>query len=169
MKTESYPSKISFRPIKKTDEDLSLLFEIYASTREEEMGLTGWSKEEIDNFLKMQFDLQHKQYMNSYKNATFEIIVYHGIPAGRLYIDRRKDDIRIIDIALLRKYRKLGIGSTIMNSLISEADEKHQKLSLHVEHNNPAMGLYEKLGFIKVDTTGVYFFMERKPRQPSIP
>jgi len=34
-------------------------------------------------------------------------------------------------------------------------------LSLHVEENNPAMGLYERLGFKKGALTGVYYFMER--------
>lgn len=157
-------SLISFRPIKKTQEDLELLFIIYASTREEEMALSGWSKEAIENFLRMQFGLQHKQYMDNYKKATFEIVVYDRIPVGRLYVDRREKDIRIIDIALLPKFRRRGIGSNIMTDLISEADQKQKTLSLHVEHNNPALTLYERLGFIKGDITGIYFFMERKPQ-----
>lgn len=164
MKEPFNSSLISFRPIKKTQEDLELLFEIYASTREEEMALSGWGKEEIENFLRMQFGLQHKQYMDSYKKAAFEIVVYDGIPAGRLYVDRREEDIRIIDIALLPKFRRRGIGSSIMRNLICEADQKQATLSLHVEHNNPAMALYEKLGFKKGDITGIYFFMERKPQ-----
>lgn len=169
MKTKLDVSLIDFRPIKKTQEDLELLFEIYASTRNEEMALTGWSKQEIETFLRMQFELQHKQYLKNYKDAAFEIILYEKTPAGRLYVDRRKDDIRIIDIALLPRFRRHGIGSKIMKELITEADKKQRNISLHVERNNPALNLYETLGFKKVDTTGVYYFMERQPQKRQAP
>lgn len=159
-------SLISFRPIADTDEDLEFLYKMYASTRAEEMAMTTWSEQQKEEFLRMQFNLQHRQYMQNYKNATFEIILYNNKPAGRLYVDRRKDEIRIIDIALLPEYRRQGIGSKIMKDLIAEADKKSLPLSLHMEHNNAAMGLYERLGFKIKGDTGVYFFMERPPSPP---
>lgn len=154
---------ITFRPIRENEEDLEFLYKVYASTRAEEMAMTGWSAKETENFLRMQFDLQHKQYMQNYKKAAFDIILYHKRPVGRLYVDRRKDDIRIVDIALLTEFRRQKIGSKIMKELMAEADEKNVTLSLHVEHNNPAMGLYESLGFVKKELKGIYFFMERPP------
>jgi len=156
-------SLISFRPIADTDEDLEFLYKLYASTRAEEMAITGWNEEQKEEFLRMQFNLQHKQYMQSYKNATFEIILYNKAPAGRLYVDRRKDEMRIIDIALLPEFRRQGIGSKIMKDLIADADKKNLPLSLHMEHNNPAVSLYQRLGFEIKGDTGVYFFMERPP------
>lgn len=154
---------ITFHPIRKNKEDLEFLYKVYASTRAEEIAMTGWSKREAENFLHMQFDLQHKQYMQNYKKADFDIIHYHKMPVGRLYVDRRKNDIRIVDIALLTEYRRQKIGSKIMKELMAEADEKNITLSLHVEHNNPAMGLYENLGFEKKELVGIYFFMVRPP------
>jgi ribosomal protein S18 acetylase RimI-like enzyme len=154
-------ASITFRPIRENQEDVGFLFKVYASTRAEEMAMSGWNEKEIENFLHMQFNLQHTQYRQNYKNAAFDIIFYQEKPVGRLYVDRRADDIRIVDIALLPEYRRQGIGSKIMKELIGEADEKKVKLSLHVEHFNPAMALYERLGFEKKGDTGVYFFMER--------
>lgn len=162
-KNKKNVDSIGFRRIRETAEDLEFLFRVYASSREEEMALTGWTDQQKEEFLRMQFDLQHKQYMQNYKNASFEIILYCGVPAGRLYVDRRKDDIRIVDIALLTEFRRRGIGSEIMSGLAAEADRKKLSLSLHVEHNNPALGLYERMGFKKEGDTGVYFFMERPP------
>jgi ribosomal protein S18 acetylase RimI-like enzyme len=153
---------IDFRPI--TDKDLDFLSKVYADTRADEMAVSGWEQEKIDEFLKMQFNIQHKQWMENYKGAQFDIILYNKAPAGRLYVLRKEDDIRIIDIALFRQFQRQGIGSKIMNDLITEADEKQVKLSLHVEHNNPAMGLYERLGFKKGELIGVYYFMERPPK-----
>jgi len=163
MDKKADASLISFRPIKETAEDLEFLYLVYASTRAEEMAMAGWSEKEVEDFLRMQFDLQHRQYMRNYKNARFEVILYDKIPVGRLYVDRRDNDIRIIDIALLPEFRRQGIGSTIMKNLVYEADEKQVTLSLHVEYNNPAMGLYERLGFKKGELSGIYYYMERLP------
>ncbi len=163
MNKEKNLELIDFRPI--TDKDKPFLAEVYEASRAEEMSMTGWPPEEIKKFLQNQFNLQHVQYMENYKNAQFDIILYNRVPAGRLYVHRKKDDIRIVDIALLPRFRRQGIGSKIMTDLVAEADEKQLPLSLHVECNNPAMGLYERLGFEKGELKGVYYFMERKPNK----
>lgn len=153
---------IEFRSI--TEHDIEFLYKVYASTRADEMTLTGWNEKEIEDFLRMQFKLQHVQYMENYKNGgTFEIILVNSAPAGRLYVQRKKNDIRIVDIALLPEFRGKGAGSWIMNELMTEADRENLPLSLHVEQFNPALGLYERLGFEKKDLIGIYFFMERPP------
>lgn len=150
---------IDFRPI--ADDDMELLYRIYADTRYDDIVQSGWTIEEIDRFLREQFQLQHIQYAANYKDAQFDIIHYQNKPAGRLYVHRKEDDIRIIDIALLREFRRKGIGSRIMKALMKESDEKNLPLSLHVEQDNPAMGLYERLGFKKGHLIGIYYFMER--------
>lgn len=155
------PGSIVFRPI--TDEDVEFLYRVYASTREEEMAMTGWSKGQIEEFLRMQFTLQHTQYLRDYKNASFEIILLDKVPIGRLYVDRRKNEIRILDIAFLPEFRGQGIGSKILKELISEAEEKKLPLNFHMACNNPAQRLYERLGFEKKELRGMHYFMERLP------
>lgn len=152
---------ITFRPI--NNEDVEFLYRVYASTREEEMAMTGWSEPQIEEFLQMQFTLQHTQYLQEYKNASFEIILLDKVPIGRLYVDRRKQEIRILDIAFFPEFRGRGIGSQILKELISEADKKKLPLNCHVEHNNPAQKLYERLGFEKKELRGMHYFMERLP------
>ncbi len=153
--------KITYRPIHESD--IEFLHKVYASTREAELALTDWSEQQKEDFTRMQFDLQHKQWMQNYKNASFDIIYLKEIPIGRLYVDRREDQIRIIDIALLPDFRRKGIGSEIMQSLIDEAEQRGCPLSLHVEANNPALGLYKKLGFRAVEDKGVYHLLEYLP------
>lgn len=55
----------------------------------------------------------------------------------------------------------------LMQELIDEAREKGAIVSIHVEYNNPAMHLYERLGFQKKDTYGVYHLMEWRPDDSS--
>ena len=83
-----------------------------------------------------------------------------GQPAGRLYVARGSDEIRIVDIALLPESCNRGIGTTLLRGLQSEAAAAGKPLRIHVERFNPALRLYERLGFRQIDDRGVYLFME---------
>jgi ribosomal protein S18 acetylase RimI-like enzyme len=144
-------------------EDRDLLLRVYASTREEELRLVDWSDEQKDAFLRMQFEAQDAYYREHYDPATFDVIEVDGEPAGRLYVARWEDEIRIIDIALLPDYRGRGIGTALLRALLDEAAEAGKRLSIHVELNNPARRLYERLGFAPVEERGVYVLMEAAP------
>ncbi|MEN8115917.1 MAG: GNAT family N-acetyltransferase [Bacteroidota bacterium] len=153
--------KINYRAIEKSD--FPFLKKVYRSTREEELETTGWSDEEKEKFIEFQFNAQHTHYSNAYKDAGFFIIQFNKTDVGRLYLWRTEKQIRIMDIALLPEYRNKSIGTQILKELIAESEETGKKLNIHVEYYNPALKLYERLGFKKTDDTGVYFFMERLP------
>ncbi len=151
-------NKIKLRPIKPEDEEF--LYQVYASTREEEMALGNWTKEQFEDFLRMQFNAQHKYYQENYTGSQFDIILKDKTSVGRLYVARWEKEIRIIDIALLTEYRRQGIGSMLLKDLMAEAAKDDKPVSIHVEHLNPTLRLYKKLGFRQIDDTGVYFLME---------
>jgi ribosomal protein S18 acetylase RimI-like enzyme len=149
--------KLSLRPI--TDDDLPFLNQLYHTTRDYEMDLLDWSEEQKEAFLTMQFEAQHQHYQVYYPDASFDIIELDGKPIGRLYLDLRQDEHRIVDIALLPKYRRIGIGTHFLKSVMDKAAEQRLPVTIHVEHNNPAMGLYLRHGFQKIDTNGIYHLM----------
>lgn len=143
--------------------DTPFLEKLYASTREEEMKMVPWTEKEKDDFLAFQFNAQHTYYQEQFKGADFNLVIHDRKPVGRLYTEKRKDEVRIIDIALLPAHRGKGIGGSLMDSVLAEAREANLPVRIHVEHNNPAMHLYDRLGFKKTGDTGVYFLMEWKP------
>ena len=67
---------------------------------------------------------------------------------------------RIVDIALLPAHQRKGIGGKIMLDQLDEAAAAGKRVSIHVEHDNPAMHLYERLGFKRIEDVGIYFLME---------
>jgi ribosomal protein S18 acetylase RimI-like enzyme len=89
-----------------------------------------------------------------------DVVVVDGEPAGRLLVDRWDREIRIVDISLLPAFRGRGIGSALLQELMAEAAESERSLSIHVERNNPALRLYERLGFEPAGDEGVYLRME---------
>ncbi|HYP41543.1 MAG TPA: GNAT family N-acetyltransferase [Chloroflexia bacterium] len=154
-------TEITFRPI--TSDDEALLYRIYASTREDEMALVDWDEAQKAAFLIMQFTAQHRYYQEHYPDAAFEVILLNGQPAGRLYVDQWPEEVRIVDITLLPEYRNAGIGTTLLKGILEEAAQAGKRVSIHVERFNPAMRLYERLGFSTVGEHGVYYLMEWLP------
>ena len=146
------------RPIAPSDE--AFLRAVYSSTREQELAIVPWDDAQKTAFLRMQFDAQHAYYQEQYAGASFDVILIDGQPAGRLYVERAAEEFRIIDIALLPEYCNRGIGTTLLRELHSEAAAEGKPLRIHVERFNPALRLYERLGFSQVEDKGVYLFME---------
>jgi ribosomal protein S18 acetylase RimI-like enzyme len=144
-----------------TADDTDFLYQVYASTRCEEMARTGWDEGTIEQFLHFQFNLQHIQYHKNYPTASYYIIYIGDNRAGRLYVNRTSDEIRIIDISLLPEFRGKGLGTNILNDLITEAEVAGLSLRLSVMFNNPARYLYEQLGFSIIGEAGLYMAMER--------
>ena len=158
-----YPvtGKISFRPIR--DEDRAFLLLVYSSTRAEELAQVDWDPPRKETFLTMQFDAQHRYYQEQFPDAEYLIIEVAGRPIGRLYVHRRPDEIRLIDIALLPENRGGGIGTALLTDLLGEARRAGKPVRIHVERFNPALRLYERLGFVRVEEQGVYWLMEWRP------
>jgi ribosomal protein S18 acetylase RimI-like enzyme len=152
---------IACRPA--TDADLPILAETFFSTRIEEVAQTGWPIEAQRAFLSQQFDAQHRHYRTHYPDAEWLVLERDGVAIGRLYLDTRQDDLHLIDIALLAQARGSGIGGALLEDLIDFAEATGRSVSIFVERMNPAMRLYERLGFVKISEEGVYDLMERPP------
>ena len=144
-------------------DDAEFLYRVYAHTRYEELAAARWPAEQVEAFLRMQFQAQDAHYRQHYPAGAFDVILVKGVPAGRLYVDRWPDQIRVIDISLLPDFRGAGVGTVLFHRLMSEAAASGRRVSIHVESFNPARRLYERLGFVKIDSTGIYDLMEWTP------
>ena|SRR5687768_543815 len=146
-----------------TEEDNDFLLSVYASTRADEMTRVDWNTEQKEAFLRMQFNAQSQFYTENYPGATFQVITLNDQPVGRLYIHRRENEIRIMDIALLPGYRNLGIGSALLLDILEQGKNLNLPVTIHVEQFNPALRLYKRMGFRQKEDKGVYLLMEWSP------
>ncbi len=150
---------ITLRPV--TAQDEAFLYGVYASTRQEELAGVDWTEEQKAAFLHQQFSAQDRHYRENYTGAAYDVIEVDGRPAGRLYVARWDDEIRIMDIALLPEFRGRGLGTVLLRQLLAEAESAGKRVSAHVEKWNPARCLYDRLGFQEIADRGVYVLMER--------
>jgi ribosomal protein S18 acetylase RimI-like enzyme len=143
-----------------TAEDRDFFATVYASTRTEELALTGWTDTQKAEFCQMQFTAQDSHYRQHYPTAEYAVIQHADGAVGRLYLDRWPKEIRIMDIAILPAHRGRGIASHLLKTLQHEAAASDCCLSIHVERFNPALRLYERHGFQLREDKGVYLLLE---------
>ncbi|HEV2757228.1 MAG TPA: GNAT family N-acetyltransferase [Actinomycetota bacterium] len=152
---------VELRPAEPADEPF--LRDVYASARADELERVPWSDEQKRAFTDQQFTAQDSYYREHYEGATYDVILVDGERAGRLYVARWPEEIRIMDITILPEFRGAGAGTRLLEELQAEARTGGKSLSIHVEGFNPAMRLYERLGFRPVEERGAYVFMEWRP------
>ncbi len=97
-----------------SEQDDAFLFQVYASTRADEMALVNWTAEQKTAFLQMQFNAQRQHYRTYYPAATYQVIAREDVPIGRLIVNRSPDEILLMDIALLPEQRNAGIGTALI-------------------------------------------------------
>jgi ribosomal protein S18 acetylase RimI-like enzyme len=148
---------VSLRPI--NDADLEFLYRVYASTRADEMALTNWESAQVEAFLRVQFFAQHEHYQTRLPPSEFLLIELDGEPIGRIYLGDWDGELRIIDVALLPEHRSQGIGTHLIRQVMQRAAALSKPVTLHVEPYNPALRLYEHLGFTVVEQRGINLFM----------
>ncbi len=159
---------ITLRPIRADDE--ALLRAVYASYRAPEMAAAAvdWTEAQRAAFLRMQFDAQHRAYQQEFSGADFLVIQAGERPIGRLYVDRREDEIRIIDIALLPGERT-GIGTRLIKQIFAEGAQTGKPVRGQVEWWNPAIRLFQRIGFRITGHTGLHYQVEWTPPEPPRP
>ncbi len=146
-----------------TAEDQLFLLEVYASTRAQEMALVPWSDEQREAFVRSQFEAQHSYYQAQFPDASYQVIMVDGGRAGRVYVLRESEAIRILDITLLPQHRNLGIGTSLIREILAEGDQAGKPVNIWVENFNPSLELFERLGFVRVQEDGFNCLMEYRP------
>src|SRR5947209_4290613 len=152
---------INLRPVGPEDE--AFLYEVYRSTRAEELAAWGWDAAQQEFFLKMQLRARDQSHLMYYTGITDSIILFDNTRAGRIITSRTDEEIRLVDISLLPGYRGAGIGTSLLKDLFAEADRTERVVRLQVEKTNAeARRLYERMGFQVTSENQTHFQMERR-------
>jgi ribosomal protein S18 acetylase RimI-like enzyme len=154
--------KITFTPV--ANDNIDIAVKAYGSTRELELAVVPWTDEQKMAFIRMQFNAQQADYQSRFPQATHLIIQADAHPAGRIYLARLADSIRILDLTILPEHRNAGLGTQILKDLMEEANVAGKAVRIYVENFNPSLRLFERLGFSPVEELGVHLLMEWRQR-----
>lgn len=147
-------SSATLRPA--TQADTEFLHAVYASGRAEELAPVPWTQQQKADFLRSQSEAQLAYYAEHYRAAEYSIVVVDGTDVGRIMVEHRDEDLRLMDMGLLPAYRDCGIGTQLVGAVVTRAEEAGLPVVLHVESFNPAKRLYERFGFVDDGEVGAY-------------
>ena len=154
--------RLDLRPVRPSDN--KFLLALYESTRAQELAQVPWSDVQKRMFLNGQFEAQRTDYTTRFPNAEHSIVVVVDEPIGRVWIDRRAQEIRLLDIAILPRWQNVGIGRTLLEQLQQQAAEADRPLrhSVHVT-NQDALRFYQRLDFVVIEDFETHVLMEWRP------
>lgn len=160
MTYKTAPS-IELRPATQADQPFLLL--LYLSTRGAQFRLHGCDPNTEALLLELQFKAQQTDYRLQHPEAEITIIVEQDRPIGRLCVDYRMSEVRVVDLSLLPEYRGRGIGRGLLRGLQAHGQRLDLPVRLRVLLGNPAQRLCQRCDFVMQGLDGLYAAMEWHP------
>lgn len=129
--------------------DADFLCRLYVEGRVDEGRRAGVPDAVWRPLLAQQFSWREHQYREAHPDADDCLLLDTGGGAmGRMWVDRSDPGRwRVVDLALLPSLTRQGVGSALLRSLQREAAAQGAAIELQVANGNPAIRLYERLGF----------------------
>lgn len=97
-----------------------------------------------------------------WRGSLFKIAECNGVITGYVIADVENSFCHVVSIAVRRAYRRIGIGSMLLNHVLAECKKLGAKRAyLEVAINNqPALGMYFKAGFQVIGVIKNYYGIE---------
>lgn len=152
---------ITYHPAR--EGDTGFIFEVFRSNYEHMLPYLPLEEDQLEAFLYQQFQAQSADYRTRFPGASHWLIRANRQLVGRIYIDRREAEIRILDITIHPRFRNQGIGTYVLIELIQESIERQKPIRIMIEHHNRSIQLFERLGFSIVENDGMFFVLEKQP------
>ncbi len=139
------PGGLSLRPTRASDN--GFLESLHSATRDD-LRLVDAENDFIEDLIDMQFRAKTEGYGDMFPNAMYFIIENQGESIGRVVLDFGHNEIRVIDLALIRLARGKGFGAKTLQAVQLVAAKIMAPVALTVvSYNLQAKMLYLNLGF----------------------
>ena len=117
--------------------------------------------DDIIKELNLDMDAQVAGLRQRWDVEQVRIITLEGTDIGWLQSFVQDDALFLGQLFVDGAWRRQGIGTDVVKSLIEEAARAGHALTLGVVKTNPALRLYERLGFCTTHEDACKFYMRR--------
>ena len=115
--------------------------------------LFGWDQRRQEESFAEWFDLEQAS-----------IIMADGRDVGWMQTRANEGEVFLGSLYVIPEMQRRGIGTHVLRELIAQSKRSSQPLTLAVMKNNPAIHLYERLGFRLTHEDRYKFYMRVDPR-----
>lgn len=112
-------------------------------------------------------DAQREFYAQEWQTLIPDVILYNKKPIGTICVWNDDESLHIERFYILPEYQNKGIGSHLVKTVLDKADKEGLTARLHVLKINPAISLYQRLGYQVTGEDEILYRMERKPESKS--
>lgn len=123
--------------------------------------------ENIIRELNLSMEAQVAGFRQRWDVTQVKIVTLDGTDIGWLQSFVREDALFLAQLFVDHAWRGQGIGTAIVEALIEEAGRAGRALTLGVVKTNPALRLYQRLGFRTTHEDERKFYMRRDSGVPS--
>ena len=113
--------------------------------------------------LRLHRPSQEASFKEQWKATQVRIITLDRSDTGWLQSSIEDDALFIAQLFIDVPFQRRGIGTEVMHRLIGEANRANLAVRLNVVKINPAVQLYQRLGFRVVREDDRKFYMRRDP------
>jgi len=106
---------------------------------------------------------QEATFRQQWDLTQVRIISLDGSDVGWIQTMTQDDELFVAQMFVDRPFQRRGVGTEVMKRLIGEAALINQTMRLNVVKINPAVWLYERLGFRVINEDDRKFYMKRDP------
>jgi GNAT superfamily N-acetyltransferase len=128
---------------------------LYVTSREDLYGISS-DPAVVMQVIQMQQQVQTAGIREVYPRAQLLLLEREGEPIGRVVVDVGRNDIRLVDIAIVPRHRRHGAARAVLHTL--QAAAQAQGLAMTVaaaKFNEAARQLYGRMGFVVRSDDGV--------------
>jgi ribosomal protein S18 acetylase RimI-like enzyme len=148
------------------EEDEPFLAALFAEVHGAELAPAGLPAGAAAQLLEMQYRGQTMSYRAQFPQGKSSIVWLGGERIGRVFVNESGEELRVVDIALSRRFQGRGLGTKLLEDCGRHAHAKGIPVRLSVRPGSGAMRLYERVGFVVVSATQTHVEMEWKVRTP---
>jgi ribosomal protein S18 acetylase RimI-like enzyme len=113
--------------------------------------------------LKLDRTSQMAGFRQRWEPAQVRIIQHDAQDIGWLQSMAEDDTLFLAQLFVDAAFQRRGIGTEVMRQLIGEAAHARRAMTLGVVKTNPALRLYQRLGFRITHDDDRKFYMRREP------
>jgi ribosomal protein S18 acetylase RimI-like enzyme len=139
-------------------EDLEFLYQLWKITLGEYL---------VQTFGPWHEDEQHQRFCERTRIEQNQIVELDGHAVGCLYLKRLATAVKLSRVLILPEYQNRGLGSRLVQQVISEAQTVGLSVQLRVMKVNPAQRLWKRLGFVVTGKTETHILMEYVSKHPN--
>ena len=112
--------------------------------------------ENMKGYVKKVYPWNDSLFRHNFNPQEYQIIEVEQQFAGFYKLIVSTAEIYIAEIQIESQYQNRGIGTSLIKSMINQAQLQNKRLWLKVVRGNPAEKLYQRLGFVTLEISSTH-------------